>query len=97
MKFKVTEKIVAQIDWKIIGYQKTTNEIFNNSLSMSIDSITTYSNFNKFILKYGDDTKTTNNHKNKLWFHFSHESLLNLIDTRDALPSDYQNLGTRKG
>ena len=41
IKFKVTEKLVVKINWKIIGYQKRTNEIFNNSLSKSISGSTT--------------------------------------------------------
>ena len=33
IKFKVTEKVVAHIDWKLIGYHKMTDELFNNILS----------------------------------------------------------------
>ena len=50
IKFKVTEKIVAQNDWKLIGYHKMNNELFNNRLSMSISGSTTYSKYNKHIL-----------------------------------------------
>ena len=50
IKFKVTEKIVAQTDWKLIGYHKMNNELFNNRLSMSISGSTTYSKYNKRIL-----------------------------------------------
>ena len=50
IKFKLTEKVVAQIDWKIIGYHNLTNDIFNNSLSKSIAGGTTYSKYNKNIL-----------------------------------------------
>ena len=41
IKFKVTEKVVAQIDWKPIGYHKPTNGIFNNRSSKSIAGGTT--------------------------------------------------------
>ena len=50
IKFKLTEKIVAQTDWEIIGYHKTTNYIFNNILSMYISGSTAYHNYNKHIL-----------------------------------------------
>ena len=32
IKFKATKKILAHTDWKLIGYHKTTNELFKNSL-----------------------------------------------------------------
>ena len=41
IKIKVTDKIVAQTDWKLIGYHKMTNELFNNSLYMSTAGSTT--------------------------------------------------------
>ena len=44
IRFKVNEKVVAQINWKIIGHHELTNELFNNSLSKSIADGTTYSN-----------------------------------------------------
>ena len=50
IKFKVNEKIVAHIDWKIIGYHKLTNELFNNQLYKSIDGGTTYYDYKKHIL-----------------------------------------------
>ena len=50
IKFKVKEKLVAHIDSKLIGYHKMNNELFNNSLSESIDGDTPYSNYNKHIL-----------------------------------------------
>ena len=96
MKLKVTKKIVTQIDWKLIGYHKMTNELFKNSLSMSIDVRNTYSGFNKYILHTGAATATTNNKKNKGWFHFIHDFLLPMIDTRDALLSGYRTLGIGK-
>ena len=37
IKFKVNEKIVAHIDWKLIGYHKVNNKLFHNSLSKYID------------------------------------------------------------
>ena len=95
--FSVIEKIVTQIDWNIIGYQNTTNELFDNILFMYVDFITTYSNFNKYILQVDTTAATTNNNKNKGWFHFSREFLPPLINTRDALFSDYWNLGIGKG
>ena len=97
IKFKVNEKIAAHIDWKLIGYHKLTNNIFNNSLSKSIDGITAYSNYNKHILESGTNTATISNQKNKDWFHFSRDSLLTLIEERDALLYDYQTLGIGKG
>ena len=90
IKFKVTEKIVTKIHWKIIGYHKTTNEIFSNTLSMSLDGITTYSNFKNYILQAGAATTTTRNKNKKGLFHFSLNSLLTLIDIRDIL---YLNIG----
>ena len=36
IKLKVTEKVVLQNEWKIIGYHNLTNELFNNSLSKYI-------------------------------------------------------------
>ena len=51
IKFKVIDKIVTHNNWNIIGYHKTTNEIFNNNLSISVDGITTYSYYNKYILQ----------------------------------------------
>ena len=50
INFKLNEKVVAQFEWKLIGYHKLTNEIFNNILSKSIDGGTTYSDYNKHIL-----------------------------------------------
>ena len=50
IKSKVTDNIVAQTEWKLIGYHKTTNDIFNNSLYTSIAGSTKYSNYNKGIL-----------------------------------------------
>ena len=44
IKFKVNEKVVAQIDWKIIGYHNLNNYIFENSLSKSIAGRSTYYN-----------------------------------------------------
>ena len=79
IKFKVNEKILAHIDWKLIGYHKLTNELFNNSLSKSIDGGTTYSDYNKHILESGTNTATISNQKNKGWFHFIRDSLLTLI------------------
>ena len=96
IKFKVNEKIVAHIDWKLIGYHKLTNELFSNSLSKSIDGGTTYSDYNKHILESGTNTATIINQKNKGWFHFSQDSLLPLIEERDALLSDYRTLGVGK-
>ena len=96
IKFKVNEKVVAQIDWKLIGYHKLTNEIFNNILSKSIDGGTTYSDYNKHILEAGTNTATISNQKNKGWFHFSREYLLPLIEERDALLSYNRTLGIGK-
>ena len=42
IKFKVTEKIVVQNKWKLIGQQNNNNEIFNNILSKYIAGITEY-------------------------------------------------------
>ena len=74
-----------------------TNELFDNILFMYVDFITTYSNFNKYILQVDATTATTNNQKNKGWLHFRHDFLLTLIETREALFSDYWNLGIGKG
>ena len=41
IKFKVTEKVVENINWKLIGYHKLNNYIFNNSLSKYIAGGTT--------------------------------------------------------
>ena len=46
IKFKVYEKVIEHIEWKLIGYHKLTNELFNNSLSKYIYEGTTYSNYN---------------------------------------------------
>ena len=40
IKFKVIEKILTYIGWKIIGYHKTTNDLFKNILYMSADGRT---------------------------------------------------------
>ena len=96
VKLKVTEKVVAQINWKLIGYHKLTNELFNNSLYKSIAGGTTYSKYNKHILEDSTNTATINNHK-KIWFHFSRDFFLPLIKLRDALISDYLTLGIGKG
>ena len=96
IKFKVNEKVVAHIDWKRIGYHKLTNELFNNSLSKSIYDVTTYSNYNKHT-QAGTNTAKISNQKNKGWFHFSRDSLLTLIEERDALLSDYRTLCIGKG
>ena len=50
IEFKLTEKKVAQNNWKLIGYHNMTSEIFNNSLSIFIDVSIKYPNFNKNIL-----------------------------------------------
>ena len=65
-----------------------TNDIFNNSLSTSISDSTTYSKYNYHILEAGTNTATINNQKNKGWFRFIRNSLLPLIEERDALISD---------
>ena len=70
IKFKVTEKIVVQINCKLIGYHNMTNDLFNNSISMSIAGRSIYSNYNKHILEAGTNTVTINNQKKKGWFHF---------------------------
>ena len=41
IKLKVTEKVVAQINWKLIGYHKMNNELFKISLSNFIAGGTT--------------------------------------------------------
>ena len=56
IKFKVTEKVVAQTDWKIIAYQNLTNDIFNNSLYKYIACGTKYYNYNKHTLEAGTNT-----------------------------------------
>ena len=91
IKFKVNVKLVAHIDWKLIGYHNMTNELFNNILSKSIDGCTTYSDHNKRILEAGTNNTKISNQNNKGWFHFSRNSLLPLIKERNALISDYQN------
>ena len=65
IKFKVNYKVVVHMVWKLIGYHKLTNEIFNNILSKSIDGGTKYSNYDKHILEAGTNTATINNQKNK--------------------------------
>ena len=70
IKFKVNEKIVAHIEWQLIGCHKFTNELFKNSLSKSIDGGTIYYGYNKHILEAGANTTTIRNHNNKVWFHF---------------------------
>ena len=50
IKFKVTEKIVVQNNWKLIGQQNNNSEIFNNILSKYIAGITEYYNYNNHIL-----------------------------------------------
>ena len=65
IKFKMNEKVVAHIDWKLIEYQNMNNEIFKNILSKSIDGGTTYSNYNKHILEAGTNIATISNQKNK--------------------------------
>ena len=97
IKLKVNEKIAAHIDWKLIGHHKLTNNLFNNSLSKSIYGRTTYSNYNNHILEAGTNTTTISNQKNKVWFHFSRDSLPPLIEERDDLISDYQTIGIGKG
>ena len=92
IKFKVNEKVVVYIDWKLIEYHKLTNELFNNSLFKSIAGGTTHSKYKNHILEAGTNTATTSNQKNKVWFHFSRDSLLPFIEERDALISDYQTL-----
>ena len=97
IKFKVNEKVVAHIDWKIIGYYNMTHDLFKNSLSKSIAGGTTYSNYNKHILEAGTNTAIIGNQKNKGWSHFIRDSLLPLIEERNKLLYDYQTLGIGKG
>ena len=96
IELKYYDKVIEHIYWKLIGYHKLTNELFNNILSKSIDEGTTYSNYNKHILEAGTNTATISNHKNNGWFHFSRDYLLPLIKERDALLSDYLTLGIGK-
>ena len=56
---------------------------------MSIDGITTYYNYSKYILQAGATIEKINNKKNKGWFHFSRAFLLPLIEVIDTLLSDY--------
>ena len=79
IKFKVNDKVVAHIYWKLIGYNKITNELFKNSLSKSIYGGTTYSDYNNHILEAGTNTAKISNQKNKGWFYFIHDSILPLI------------------
>ena len=65
IKFKVTEKVVAQIDWKLIGYHKLTNELFKNNLFNFIAGGTKYSNYNNHILKASTNTAPINNNITK--------------------------------
>ena len=89
IKFKVNEKVVVHIDWKLIGYHNLTDELFNNILSKSIDEGTTYSDYDKHILEAGTNNATIINQKNKGWFNFSRDSLLPFIKEKDALLYDY--------
>ena len=66
IKFKVTKRVVAQIDWKIIGHHNLTNELFKNRLSKSISGGDTYSNYKNHILEADTNTSTINNQKKKL-------------------------------
>ena len=97
IKFKVNEKIAAHIEWKLIGYHKLTNKLFNNILSKSIDGNNKESTYNKHILEAGTNTAKISNQKNKGWFHFSRDYILPFIKGRNALISDYQTLGIGKG
>ena len=63
IKFKVQQKVVAHIDWKLIGYHKLTNDLFNNSLSKYIDGGTTCSEYNKHVLEDGTSSATISNQK----------------------------------
>ena len=56
---------------------------------MSIDGITTYSDFNKYILQSSATTATINNQNKKCCSHFSRDLILTLIRTRDTVISDY--------
>ena len=73
---------------------QTTNDLFNNSLYMSVDISTNYSDFSKYILQDGATTTTTKNQKNKVWLHFIRNFLLLFIQKRYAILSDYWTLGT---
>ena len=97
IKFKVTEKVLAYTDWELIGYHNLTNELFDNIIYISISGGTTYSNYNKHMLEASTNTATINNQRNKVWFYLSRDSLLPLIEERDALLSYYRTLGIRKG
>ena len=61
IKFKVNEKVVANIDWKLVGYHKLTNELFNNSLYKYIAGGNTYSNYTTHILEAGTNTANIRN------------------------------------
>ena len=74
-----------------------TNELFKNSLSKSIASFTTNSNYNKHILEAVTNTATIGHRKNKGWLHFRRDSLLPLIEGRKTLIYDYRTLGIGKG
>ena len=97
IKFKVIEEIVNHTDWKLIGYHKRTNEIFNNIISMPIDGRTKNFNYNKYILQDSATTTTFKDQNNKGWYQFSRKSPLTLINARNALLSGYQILGIGKG
>ena len=45
IKFKVTDKVVAQIDCKLMGHHKLTSDLFNNSLYKYISGGNTYPNY----------------------------------------------------
>ena len=51
IKLKVNEKLVPHTDWKLIGYHKLNNKLFNNSLYKYIVGGTTYSSYNNHILE----------------------------------------------
>ena len=96
IKSKLTGKSAAKHYWKLIGYHESSNELFNDNFSKSVNDDPNDSEFNTSTLEAGVDTATKNEQKNKGWFNFSPDSLLLLIDTRDALLSDYQTLGIGK-
>ena len=89
--------MVAHIYWKLIGYHKLTNEIFNNSISKSIDRGTAYFDYNKHILEACTNIATISNQTDKGCFHFSRDYFLPLIKERETVISDYRTLGIGKG
>ena len=75
IKHKATFIKKPVIDWKAIKEKDKVNKKFNINLRNRLQQPFIYTEFNKAILRSGEDTAMIDNIENQVWFHFSRDTL----------------------